>query len=453
MPWNSRLRKVLSKVASGRDIRRELEGCVTVTYVKNSRLFIMKVPFSNSTTIYDLKEMIAAHMALDSAEDLGVIILPYGCKQNDPRLKDLAKCEWEKAKELILSIQPKSTIRRDSRIGYPRAACLSGSNFTLRQLLYPWDPMDVEFFVGAENSPLAVPNERSNLVTMYHQLESLSSASVIRGRGGGRDSYEQKAFRAAIISHYGLDHPNNPNVPDADKRYRCQLTGIYFPSERLKASHICPASENGIASLIGLRSPMDVGNGLLLHASVEKLFDAFRITITPSKNDIGKEIFILRVFSSRLLNARIYPAQQSARRCEGEEVPPLIRWRDLDRRQVKFSTQSDITPLKRALHWHAQNARYHLHRSKYGQEIDLSFSTFASDEAREFAHLISSGLSSFGSPSQIKNRRSWASAEISIKSEIPLPPALYVSPPLGSNEATASERADENAARLAPPPM
>ncbi|KAF3137279.1 hypothetical protein TWF703_005202 [Orbilia oligospora] len=316
-------------------------------------------------------------MALDNTEDLGVIILPYSCKLNDPRLKDLGKSEWEKAKELVLSIQPKFTIRRDSRISYPRAVCLFGSNFTLRQSLYPWDPMKVEFFVCVQSSPPAILNERLSLMTMQHQTQRLPNASIIRERGGGRHSNEQKAFRAAIISQYGLEHPDNPNVPDTDTRYRCQLTGIHFPSEMLKASCICPVSENGIASPISLRNPMDHG----------------------------------------------------IRMCEGEELSPPIRWSDLYRQRVKFSTSSEITPLKRALHWHAQNARYHLHRSKYAQGIDLPLPTFAPDLARESADSISSGLSSFGSPSQIKIRQSWVRTEISIKSETALPPALYVSSP------------------------
>ncbi|KAK6508416.1 hypothetical protein TWF506_010509 [Arthrobotrys conoides] len=171
-----------SKFASSRNIRRGLEECVTVIYIKNSNFFIAKVPFSDSTTIESLKEVVASQMNLHNTEGLEVMILPHGCKWYDTRLSSLRESDWKKAEELILSIRPKSTIRKDSRIGYPRATCFSGSDFTLRQLLYPWKPAKVEFFVGFKDSPLAIPKERPNSMTIYHQMQKLLSASEIRGR-------------------------------------------------------------------------------------------------------------------------------------------------------------------------------------------------------------------------------------------------------------------------------
>ncbi|KAF3093029.1 hypothetical protein TWF102_007970 [Orbilia oligospora] len=183
-----------------------------------------------------------------------------------------------------------STNLKYSVCGYPGAVCLKVATTSLVNLFSPWDPADIRFFAGVRNpSTVAALSRRTHRMCLSQQLRILSSASVIRGPGGERSSEEQKAFRAAIIARYALGHPKNSHaVRNKDRQYRCQITNIHFRSDRVKASHICPYSKDRIASLISLSSTMAKSNGLLLHASVKKNLDNFRITIIP-KMKIGIE--------------------------------------------------------------------------------------------------------------------------------------------------------------------
>ncbi|KAF3167551.1 hypothetical protein TWF788_011359 [Orbilia oligospora] len=412
MPRDSQLRRVLSRAASKLKIRQDPPKNIHITYIEESSFCIHTIPFTASTTFNDVKENLSSQMGLETADSLRVIALPYGHNFYDKELADLRTFDsWDDSESLITSIEPAPSHLKYSICGYPGAVCLKIATTPLVVLFSPWDPADIRSFAGVRNpSTTAALSCRAHQMCISQQLRILSSAFVIRGPGGGRNSEEQKAFRAAIIARYALGHPNSSHaVSDKDKQYRCQITDIYFRSDRLKASHICPSSEDGTASLIGLSSTMSEGNGLLLHASVEKVFDNFRITIIPEKED-GNIYFILRVLSSRLLTSRGFPADRTVD--SNEEALPSIRWGDLDRKKITFSTESDITPYKRALYWHARVAKYHLNRSNFAEDIELSFSTFASEEAMQFARLLSSGFSSLDSLVGVGRGQSTASLDV-----------------------------------------
>ncbi|KAK6519301.1 hypothetical protein TWF281_003136 [Arthrobotrys megalospora] len=186
MPGNSMLRKALSWVASRLNIRHHSEEFITVVYIKSSHFCLQEVRLSTSTTVDNIKEVVAAEMGLNSTETLRVIILPYGYNWNDKRLDGLRNLDWKESEYLVKSISPKFTIRERSRSGYPRAVCLLESSIPLERLLHPWNPAHVQIFVGVENSAsvAATPGDTLNQMYMYWQSQTLSSASTIRGQGG-----------------------------------------------------------------------------------------------------------------------------------------------------------------------------------------------------------------------------------------------------------------------------
>ncbi|KAF3274388.1 hypothetical protein TWF970_007904 [Orbilia oligospora] len=372
MPRDSQLRRVLSRAASKLKIRQDPPKNIHITYIEESSFCIHTIPFTASTTLNDVKENLSSQMRLEMAENLRVIALPYGCNFYDKVLADLRTFDsWDDSESLIQSIQPAFSNLKYSICGYPGAVGLKVATTSLVDLFSPWDPADIRFFAGVRNpSTVAALSCRTPRMCLSQQLRILSIASVIRGPGGRRNSEEQKAFRAAIIARYALGHPNNSHtVRNKDRQYRCQITNIHFRTDRLKASHICPYSEDRIASLIGLSSTMAKSNGLLLHASVKKNFDNFRITIIPQNED-GNIVFTLRVLNSRLLTSRVFPADTVIDSNE-EELPP-IRWGDLDGKKITFSTESDTTPYIPSLRWHAWVAK-DLIGSQFAEDIHLSF--------------------------------------------------------------------------------
>ncbi|KAK6500632.1 hypothetical protein TWF506_003400 [Arthrobotrys conoides] len=219
MPRNLTLREALSRVASKLTTRQRWKGALTVIYIEGSNFNIHKVLFSTTTTINDMMAIVASHMGLPSAKSLRVIALPYGCYWHDKKLKCLQTLSgsWEASERLIESIQPTLSDEKISRSGYPKAVCLSGSNFPIDELFYPWNPVDVQFFVGVKLYTFTAATLEHGPYQTYtaQQLHTLSTVSVIRGQGGGQSSEEQKELRAAMIARYALGYLNNPHGEDA----------------------------------------------------------------------------------------------------------------------------------------------------------------------------------------------------------------------------------------------
>ncbi|KAK6504954.1 hypothetical protein TWF481_006887 [Arthrobotrys musiformis] len=148
-PKDSILRKALSRIIP-KPKPPQKEEFLTIAYIENSEFCLHKLQFSDSTTIDDIKAAIASQMTIHTTiESLRLTVLPYGCHWNDERLSALEQFDWESSKKIIMSIPPKPIGNQqttESRSGYPRAVSILRSNFSLKELLHPWDPSCVQFF-------------------------------------------------------------------------------------------------------------------------------------------------------------------------------------------------------------------------------------------------------------------------------------------------------------------
>ncbi|KAK6501898.1 hypothetical protein TWF481_009717 [Arthrobotrys musiformis] len=192
MPRNSKLRKLLSRIASKLRIRQKAEDpedpppqdpeYITIIYVKDSGVYVHKMPFSDHTTVEDVKES----------------------------FQDIRSLCWEDAMKLLKSIPPVHTNREMpySVIGYPRSEWIMGSTFTLKELLHPWNPTQAQFFVNVITPAVTTVSTEYAYTDIYRQLQTYN-ASQIPGRVSSRRFEELEMFWAGMIARYNLERPGN----------------------------------------------------------------------------------------------------------------------------------------------------------------------------------------------------------------------------------------------------
>lgn len=122
---------------------------------------------------------------------------------------------------------------------------------------------------------------------------------------GPRASNVQAAFKTDLCHRYNAVKANGPPLNQDPKRpYQnqhlwCPVMGTYFAYHEITATHIVPYSigELTMEEIFGNgHTVWSNQNGLLLHTSIERLFDGGLITIVPASDDreeIGLKIRVL----------------------------------------------------------------------------------------------------------------------------------------------------------------
>ena len=161
----------------------------------------------------------------------------------------------------------------------------------------------------------------------------------------GRSGTDQTSFRNRLIKAYNTEGSKILETPSLFQKIWCPVAGMELDRFSMKAAHIVPHSigETNAAYLFGsnLDEAYDVmwseRNGLMLHGSIEKIFDDGQMVIIPDPTDDNE--FISFILSQDLLNDK--------RPGPGINAP----FSTIHKRRLQFQTAA--RPGKRYLYMHA----------------------------------------------------------------------------------------------------
>ncbi|KAK5190299.1 hypothetical protein LTR47_005707 [Exophiala xenobiotica] len=163
-----------------------------------------------------------------------------------------------------------------------------------------------------------------------------------------RSPSDQSSFRNRLIKTYCSEGSRYLETPEfSSTKIWCPISGREFYGDSMKAAHIVPHSigEANAAYLFGLK-PYEgfqviwsERNGLMLHQSIEKIFDDGRLVIVPDPTDDNE--FLSIVLSQDLLR------QGSNNICPATDAP----WSSIHNKRLQFQTGS--RPGKRFMYIHA----------------------------------------------------------------------------------------------------
>ena len=162
----------------------------------------------------------------------------------------------------------------------------------------------------------------------------------------GRSRADQTSFRNRLIKAYNTKGDEILETPPEFQTYKiwCPTSGTEFEASIMKAAHILPYSigEANAAYLFGCdpsegyEAIWSERNGLMMHTTLEKIFDDGRMVIVPDPMD--KNEFISIILSQDLL--------KDNRLCPAINAP----YSALHRRRLQFQTTA--RPGKRYLYMH-----------------------------------------------------------------------------------------------------
>ncbi|KAK5461552.1 hypothetical protein LTR20_006476 [Exophiala xenobiotica] len=163
-----------------------------------------------------------------------------------------------------------------------------------------------------------------------------------------RSPSDQSSFRNRLIKTYCSEGSRYLETPEfSSTKIWCPISGREFYGDSMKAAHIVPHSigEANAAYLFGLK-PYEgfqviwsERNGLMIHQSIEKIFDDGRLVIVPDPTDDNE--FLSIVLSQDLLR------QGSNNICPATDAP----WSSIHNKRLQFQTGS--RPGKRFMYIHA----------------------------------------------------------------------------------------------------
>ncbi|KAK5435452.1 hypothetical protein LTR34_002956 [Exophiala xenobiotica] len=163
-----------------------------------------------------------------------------------------------------------------------------------------------------------------------------------------RSPSDQSSFRNRLIKTYCSEGSRYLETPEfSSTKIWCPISGREFYGDSMQAAHIVPHSigEANAAYLFGLK-PYEgfqviwsERNGLMLHQSIEKIFDDGRLVIVPDPTDDNE--FLSIVLSQDLLR------QGSNNICPATDAP----WSSIHNKRLQF--QTGARPGKRFMYIHA----------------------------------------------------------------------------------------------------
>ncbi|KAK6524066.1 hypothetical protein TWF694_005730 [Orbilia ellipsospora] len=393
-----RLLKLLSRLKNGRLIPPRY---INIGFSdSNARYRHISMSLSPTLTASHATTAVRTELNLPPEARLWIVLLPYGFEIEDYRIHSILShlTNFKNPQDHLKHFMPR-------RGEFPR---LPGRRYVGRKisgrervkgLLKPWKQDALHFWVGVDDRWTAVQEyckvvDVSICVTQERQDVSLRCQGWLREEVGmsyglfkplnSKNTPTVSVPQSTTIRPLsvqggdddggeaamgGLDGTGDISVTsistEKGKRYRCQITDEFLTGKQVAATLVHPYSLMFEIQALNPEKVKTLGsswNGLLMYEPLVKMFDEFHITIqrrqdntdTQNSEVEGRSDFVFKVVNTHLLNRPVFAKED----VEGLESRRVLRYSDLDGKDVWFSEGNNVTPADLFIDWHAKLAVY-----------------------------------------------------------------------------------------------